>query len=417
MRRQSTGGILIRKGVRAGIVLSTITLFSATSWAQRGTARGSGAPSTRMPMPQRHIAPPSTPPMRQAPTSMPRPQPPAARRLPMPRPEPRVSRPVPSPVRPARPMPPAARDPRPAPAQPRSTDTNSSDSSSNSTPFTLDNLRRPVYTHTTSTKEMMASQRARANSRTYSGYTGQGFGSWGGYGWPAYGLGSFGWSSLFIGGYFCDPFSLMMLYGDPMCFVPGAYLNGYGPMFGYNPFLVNFGGFGLFSSTNLFFGAGFLGQNCRLCSSPAFDPFTMGLYGASPYDPYKPALGSSVSISEGDLPGLVSTTDVPEPSPAKSDGSSSYTYVTPSSTGTPITLVLTDGTKIEATQYQLSANGMFRYITTSGRVGKISFTQVDIKATMKANSDKGVDFLVPKNQQPESQDQEKQPRGATISTK
>jgi hypothetical protein len=333
----------------------------------------------------------------------------------MPRPVTPMPRPAPT-VRQPHPTRPVIRNPQPAPAQPRTTDTDSSRTSSTSSPFTLIYPRRPVYTPTTTTKEFMAGQRALLSSKTYPVYTGQGFTGWGGYGWSAYSWGGFGWSPLFFGAYFCDPISMMMQYGYPVCFFPPAYLYGYYPMFGYDPFLANFAGFGLFSSPNLLFGSGFLGPNCSLCSSPAFDPFTLGLYGALPFDPYVPTPSSSVSISDGDLPGLVPTNAAPESSSTTGDGSSAYTYVNPSSTGTPITLVLTNGTKIEATQYQLTGNGMFEYVTTGGRMGKIPFTQVDVKATMEANPDKGEDFLVPQSQPSQPQNQSRQPQAPTSST-
>jgi hypothetical protein len=273
--------------------------------------------------------------------------------------------------------------------------------------FAPRNGRRPAYTPINSAKQLMAGQRALASSKSIV-YTGQGYGSWGGYGWTGYGWGGFGWNPLFIGnGYFCDPFSLMMLYGDPACFIPGAYMYGYNPMFGYDPFLANFW-FGPFSSTSLLFGPSFLGPNCLLCSPYGYDPFTFGMYNSLAPDPYMPTLGSSVSISNGDLPGLVPTTSVPEPAPATSGGASAYTYASPSATNQPVTLVLTDGTKIQATQYELTANGMFHYVTTGGQAEKIPFTQVDIKATMSANSDKGVNFLVPQSPQTAPQTQARQ---------
>jgi hypothetical protein len=243
---------------------------------------------------------------------------------------------------------------------------------------------------------------ASSNTYTYAAYTGRPLG---GYGWTGYGWGGYGWNPLFIGGgYFCDPFSLM-LYGDPACFIPGAYMYGYYPMFGYDPFFANFGFAGPFSSSSLLFGAGLLGPNCLLCSSFGFDPFLSDSFAL---DPYRPTPGNSAGISNGDLSVLLTTTAVPESADATTSPATSYTYANPAATNQPVTLVLTNGKTIQATEYKLTAYGTFRYVTTSGETETIPLAEVDIQATMKANQDKGVDFLVPKARQTAPQDHARQ---------
>jgi hypothetical protein len=229
--------------------------------------------------------------------------------------------------------------------------------------------------------------------------------AWFGYGWAGYGFGGYGWGGLGWSPLVCDPFQLSYFSTDPAflaayyaCFDPNAYYS----LFGYSPFFNNFG-FGPFSSTSFLFGAGYLDLNCLLCSSYGYDPFTFGMYNSLSPDPYMPTLGSSVSISNGDLPGLVPTASVPEPSSATAGEAPSYSYVKPSTTSQTITLVLTDGTKIQAKEYRLTANGMFHYVTTGGQTEEIPFSQVDIKATMQENPDKGTDFLVPTPEQSEPQ--------------
>lgn len=403
MSRKSAPGVLFRQGVYAGIALSALILFTTPARAQRGQ-RGGGAPHPRsMPMPMPRMAPPPMARMPRAPMSMPRP-------APMPRPEPPMARPAPPPVRQPQPEPtrPAVRNPHPAPAQQRNTNTQPGEPSPSSPAFTLGSGRRPAYTPITSAKQLMASQRALASSNfhPYSIYTQP---LWFGFGWDAYSWSGFGWGGLGWNPLMCGPFQLSYFSNNPAflanyytCFDPAAYYS----LFGYNPFFNNFG-FGPFSSTSFLFGAGNLGPNCLLCSSYGYDPFTFGMYNSLAPDPYMPTLGSSVNISNGDLPGLLPSTSVPEPSSATTGEAPSYSYVKPSSTNQTITLVLTDGTKIQASQYKLAANGMFHYVTTTGQAEEIPFSQVDIKATMQANPDKGVDFLVPTSQQPQPQPQTK----------
>jgi len=250
-------------------------------------------------------------------------------------------------------------------------------------------------------------------SQPTSYYNGAGFWNsggygWGGYGWGGYGWGGYGWAPLFIGaGFTCDPFSLLLMYGGPVCISPGAY------GFGFDPFLFNFG-LAQYFSAGRFYGTPisplYLGPNCLLCTSYALNPYASGMSNSLLYDPYMtPLESSSISISNGALPGLLSapaTSAPPLGTPA--GGAASYTYATPSTARQPVTLVLTNGTKVEATQYRLAGDGQIHYVTTSGKAEAIPFLQLDMKATMNANRDKGVDFLVPSQKQPKPQPQAKQ---------
>ena len=240
------------------------------------------------------------------------------------------------------------------------------------------------------------------------GYGWGGYG-WNGYGWGGYGWGGYGWAPLFIGGFSCDPFNtgLLLMYGGPVCINPGAY------WFGFDPFLFNFGLAPYFSASQ-FYGTPisplYLGPNCLLCSSFALNPYASAMPNSLLYDPYMtPLESSSISISNGALPGLLpapATSAPPLDTPA--GGASSYTYATPSTARQPVTLVLTNGTIVQATQYRLAEDGQIHYVTTSGKAETIPFLQLDMKATMNANRDKGVDFLVPNPQQPKPQPKTKQ---------
>ena len=225
---------------------------------------------------------------------------------------------------------------------------------------------------------------------------------WGGFGWAGFGWG-YGWNSLYFGsGFACDPYSLLTPYASPFCIGPAAYY------YGSNPFLFNFG-LGPFSYNSLYYGGPlsplYYGANCLLCTSFDLNPYTSGMSGSYLGNPYMtPLQSSSITISNGSLPGLLPAPANSEPTLATPGGVlPSYTYATPTSTNQPVTLVLTNGTKVEATQYRLGADGSFHYVTAAGEPETIPFDQLDMKATMKANQDKGVNFLVPKPQQPKPQ--------------
>lgn len=245
-----------------------------------------------------------------------------------------------------------------------------------------------------------ANRRHRHVYKYYPSYL-PAFWGWGGFGW---GLGwGYGWNSLYFGsGFTCDPFTLLTPYWNPLCISPAAYY------YGFDPFLFNFG-LGPFPSSSLFYGRPlsplYYGANCLLCTSFDFYPYASGLPASLQPDPYmRPLQSSSVTISNGSLPGLLPAPATSEPTLATPAGVlPSYTYATPAATNQPVTLVLTNGTKVEATQYRLGADGSLHYVTVAGKPETIPFDRLDMKATMKANQDKGVDFLVPKPQEPKPQ--------------
>lgn len=417
MSERSSREVLFRKCMRAGIALSLAAVVAAPAWAQRGQNRGGSArPPMQMHMPQGRMNSPRMP-MPRAPMTRPM-------RMPRPAPMPRMRTPSQPPVRSA-PMPrvrppvrsgsPRSGSPAPAaraPAQPRTAGAGRDGGPSpDGVPFTSESARRPAYTPAASGtfKERMARIRAMEDSRhqqqqpfyTYSQPYYPGLWGWGGFGWAGFGWG-YGWSSLYFGSSLtCDPFSLLTNW-TPLCFSPAAYY------YGFDPFPFNTG-LGPFSYNSLYYGGPlsplYYGGNCLLCTSYDLNSYTWGLSGSSLGDPYmSPLQSSSVTISNGSLPGLLPAPANSEPTLATPGGVlPSYTYATPATTNQPVTLVLTNGTKVEATQYRLGADGSFHYVTVAGEPEAIPFAQLDMKATMKANQDKGVDFLVPKPQQPKPQ--------------
>lgn len=416
MSEKSAREVLFRKSVRAGIALSLAAMVAGPAWAQRGQSRGGGArPPRQMQMPRGRVSPPRMP--------MPRPRMP--RPAPMPRRAPSMRPPTPRPAPPVRRAPTPRREvhppvrtggsrpvaPAPAPAQPRNAAHSDGGTSPARVPVTSESARIPAYTPTASRtfKERMARIRGNANRNrppVYAYYQPYpypyGFWGWGGFGWGL-GWGS-GWNSLYIGsGFNCNPFSPLLPYWAGWCTGPASYY------YGFDPFLFNFGfGLGPFSSTSLFYGPlspAYSGPNCLLCTSYSFNPYASVLPASLQPDPYvTPLQSSSVTISNGALPGLLTAPPTSDPSLATPGGSlTGYTYATPDAKNQPVTLVLTNGTKVEATQYRLGADGSLHYVTVAGKPEAIPFNQLDMKATMKANQDKGVDFLVPKPQEPKPQ--------------
>lgn len=234
----------------------------------------------------------------------------------------------------------------------------------------------------------MARQRAFQEAHSsvlYYGYQ-PALWDWGGFGW-----GGFGWNSLYFAGPFpCDPFSLMTLYVGPVCFSPASY--GYG----FDPFLFDFG-LASYLSPGYAYGMPlspfYFGPNCLSCTS--LDLFPVGMPESFWLNPSMTPLGSP-SISNGAVSGLVSKPASASWLAEPGGILSTYAYATPPATHTAVTLVLKDGTKIQATRYRLDADGSFHYATTSGTQETIPFNRLDVNATMKANGGKGVNFLVPK---------------------
>jgi hypothetical protein len=319
-----------------------------------------------MPMPQGRMEHPAMPRM---------PSPPMPRQQPM-------TRPMPQPGPTQQPVPPVRRA-LPVPAPPRKAENGSSTSRSRSFGFSPDAVRKPAYTPWSYLEQQKARQSASANgssSTTFYAYQPAAW-DWAGYGW-----GGFGWNSWYLTGlYSCDPFSLLNLYGGPVCFGPTAY------EYGFDPFLLNFGlaSYDTFSPFSW-------GSNCLFCSSLSLDPFTIGMTDSFQLDPYQETFGSSsIAGGSGSLSG-VSAPGAGDSSLAAPGGElSTYAYATPPLPKTPVTLVLSDGTTVEARQYRLAADGSLHYVTTAGKQTTIPFGRLDMKATMKANRDKGVEFLVP----------------------
>lgn len=267
---------------------------------------------------------------------------------------------------------------------PRKTETGTTVSGRDGRSLPSDGVRKPAYTPWNYLKQRKGQQGASATgqgSPTYYAYQ-PALWNWAGYGW-----GGFGWNSWYLTNLgFCDPFSFPTLYGNPLCFNP----SGYG--YGYDPFLFNFG----MSSYNTF-SPYYWGYDCLFCSSLSLNPFTVGMPDSFQLYPYVETPGSSsITGGSGSLKGLVSAPGSGDASLAAPGGKlSTYAYATPPLPKTPVTLVLTDGTKVEATQYRLAADGSLHYRTTTGAQVTIPFKRLNMKATMKANRGKGVNFLAP----------------------
>lgn len=252
-------------------------------------------------------------------------------------------------------------------------------------------------------------------------------GYWGGNYWGSgyWGSGYWGSGIYFGAGYFCDPFYMwtwgcynpyaMFTAGYPYYFDPAfAYLFP-SPFFSFSlfsgpyPYLGSYP-FGYPSYSSLLYGTPFsstvFGSFCPLCttSNSNFSLFTLD----NPYLLTTSQLptGSSASLTNG---GTLSSADAASASSTAGTSSGSALFA-PAPTGSgqpatvsgtklpaatqPVSLVFTDGSTVQATQYWL-ADGKLHYVTVAGQSQAIPLGQFDIQATMKANQRNGVRFLPP----------------------
>ena len=387
MNERLNRDVLLRKTARAASIFSVAALLAAPAWAQRGRA---GGPPMRMPsMPAPMPMPRMSPPMRQTP--MPGPMPPMRPPENMPRynPAPRPVFHAPIPERMPNPGRRGKFGPRSGPIGPPR----------GYMPTRAEGIRMPVYTPMTSNayRARVAAMRAYQNQLGMSAYT-----------FPAY-LTGYAWNPFFFG--FGDPFDFAFFSGtgcSGLSPFSSLTFNPYSAGFAYPPFANPLFGPGLFCG-DPFSPAYFQSSAsfCPLCGSFGFDTFALGLNNAGFLDPLSALAPSSSFSPAGGFAGSWNTqgssalaydgfagTSPPDSFSATALSSSEFATNQPAS-GDRVTLVFTNGSTMDATQYWLGNKGNFHYVTSSGQAVTVPLAELDMPATMAANRRKGVQFLTP----------------------
>jgi hypothetical protein len=296
-----------------------------------------------------------------------------------------------------------------------------------------DSVRRPAYTPLTpgAIRDRIASFRAFQQPVASGGlgWPSGGYNSGGysynygyGFGYGGFGFGGFGWGPLFFGsGFFCDPLGLWICY-SPAGYFPGssfylfptmAYMAPFGPF----PYSFSYYPGSLFYNSPI--SPVYFGGYCPLCSSTVYNPFAFGL---NTGNSYLTPLESSVLISNGVMPGLQSASSMGaaisgNDSEATSDSSAAGETAADADAGPsrsvtvfasqnprpgePLTLIFSNGTTVQATEYWLGNDGQVHYVTSAGAKYAVPLDQLDLTGTVDANSQKGVQFLLPPSPQPQ----------------
>ena len=302
---------------------------------------------------------------------------------------------------------------------------------------------RPVFTHQTANTYWQRVVAARAVESQYQNslyYYGTNYGY--GYGYYPYGYYGFWGSGFALDPYFmsyntwCDPFNPFWQFPDPAC------LSNYGFSLNFSLYPYSFGGpfsfFGsgpsyfassyspcYFNSPSIFFSSGpfsplDLGWNDTLCGPTGFGPFGLGLnssFLSSPllYSPYTGAAASSVSSSPGSADLFVagsaplatlSSTEAISTVVSSNGGSQPVFHdadLSPNSASEPLTLVFSNGKKVRATQYRLDAHGQLHFVNAQGQKESVPASQLNMKATVKANPGKGMELLSSPSPDPQPQ--------------
>ncbi len=297
-------------------------------------------------------------------------------------------------------------------------------------PSGSEGARRPVYTHQTANtyyQRVMAARviESRYNNSNYYYNTNYGYG----YGYYPYGYSGF-WGSGFLWSPFlmsydmwCDPFNLFWQFPDPACLANYGYALDFslypysvgGPFsfFGYGPsdFTSSYSPC-YFNSPDIFlssypFSPLDLNWNDTLCGPTGFGPFAFGLNGmflSSPllFSPYTGASASRAASSSGNanlyvagsaplssaegFSAVVSPNGGPQPAFHDAD-------LSPNSAREPLTLVFSSGKKMQATGYWLDSQDQLHFVNAQGQSETIPASQLNMKATIKANPGKGIELL------------------------
>lgn len=220
-------------------------------------------------------------------------------------------------------------------------------------------------------------------------YGSAGYGSYGNFGYGA------GWGypplfgyPMFLGGWGCDPLDILSpCYGLAAYDNCGAnWLNPAWPLYSPSFSGYPFGWYGGFNSYNVGFFSPFLMNSWDM-------PFGASSCFSSGLSPYRTSTFGTFSPAAATTKALETTSVGPWGLTTSSTSATLFEAKNPAP-GEPVTLVLTNGTTVRATQYWVG-NGQLHYVTAAGVSAAVPVAQLDMDATMKLNERNGVHFLAP----------------------